>query len=207
MALEEWNPAHQDAFILALTQHATLHMRDPKKELDKARVRIYWKVLRDFDIGVIVKACDDLLGEMSSFPKPKHIKDRCLRVLAGRARAQRVNAERRPGIVCDDCRDGGWRYHRWESKAPVSFDEMQEEESRVPALRVGETRPTPRFFAKPCPCRRSNPNYQAHAADDLAGRDAPFDAAAEAEYLTKKYLPRGAGKAMPQRGLLDGGEE
>lgn len=209
MPLSRADPTHDERFKLALTAHAVLHLKDIKKELDAPRLRIYWKVLEPFDIEVIEQASDALLGEMSTFPKPRHLKDACLKILQRRERGRRVSgAQADPAhIVCEECRDVGWRYVRADTGAPVDLVRMRELEDEY-FRRPEDERPTYRWRVRACFCRAKNPNFQQHMEDQQAGRDAPFTSN-EAEYLAKKYLPSGhwGVRSMTQRRLLEEGED
>jgi len=112
--VDKHNPDHQARLKAALGLHAILFMRDPKKELDDARVYLYWMQLQDFDIEVVEAASFKLQGKLRKFPLPVDLREACQAVLERTTRPSYVNP-RPPGEVawCDEgCDDTGWVHVR-----------------------------------------------------------------------------------------------
>lgn len=109
--MDRLNPEHEMRFKKALGLLAITFMRDPKKELDDARVLRYWKQLEAFDIDVVESVCLHLEGKLRRFPLPVDIRDGCEVMQRKRANAIDRPNPRPPGDVawCDHgCDDTGW---------------------------------------------------------------------------------------------------
>jgi hypothetical protein len=109
--VDKFNPEHQTRLKGALFLHAVLFMREPKKELDDARVLLYWKQLEQFDIEVIEQAAFKLQGKLRKFPLPVDLVEACEAVVAKKTEGTFRPNPRPPGTVawCDEgCDDTGW---------------------------------------------------------------------------------------------------
>jgi hypothetical protein len=109
--VDKFNPEHQTRLKGALFLHAVLFMREPKKELDDARVLLYWKQLEQFDIEVIEQAAFKLQGKLRKFPLPVDLVEACEAIVAKQSDNTYRPNPRPPGekAWCDEgCDDTGW---------------------------------------------------------------------------------------------------
>lgn len=175
MPLDKMNPDHQERFKLVLIAQATLHMKDPNKELDKPRLQLYWRSLQEYDIEHIETAGRILIDESDFFPKPRNF----------HAVLRKIAHERPPttlpptdGIWCEYCDDLGLAFYWHGPHGEIAdgritrFLEYRDYElrQRPPATAHGMVqRQEPRWRARVCSCRNSNPNYQARQK----GREVP----------------------------------
>jgi hypothetical protein len=174
MPLSRSDPTHQERFKAVLVALATLHMKDPAKELDKPRLQLYWRSLEQYDIEHIEAAGRHLIDESNYFPKPKHFHAVLRRIVKKRTG---TTLQPTDGIWCEWCDDLGlsvW-WHGEDGEQParqVRFLDFRAAEIKrrppaTPVLQVMKRKP--RHTWKACTCRNSNPNYQARQK----GRDIP----------------------------------
>lgn len=144
----------------ALALHAILFLRDPKKELDNARVLLYFKALEEYDIEDVEAACFDLQRKIRKFPLPVDIAEACARIVEKRdGRANAGPPPMRPGDKpwCEDCMDSGTLF----STAPA-----REKRDIAPDDPSGDQVYT---WAGKCPCRPDNPVYKWKMMQNRAG--------------------------------------
>lgn len=174
MPLSRADPQHQERFKAVLVALATLHMKDPAKELDKPRVQLYWRSLESYDIEHIEAAGRTLIDESNYFPKPKHFHAVLKRIVKKRTGTTIAPTN---DIWCEWCDDLGMAvyYHGEDGDQPMRqlrFIEFRDMElRRRPPVNPPEmaAKKPPRHTWKACTCRNGNPNYQARAK----GRDIP----------------------------------
>ena len=110
--MDKHNPQHQLRLKSALALHAVLFMRDPKKELDDARVLLYWKQLEQYDIETVEAAAFKLQGKLRKFPLPVDLVEACEAIVEKTRGSDTAKPNPRPpGALawCDEgCDDTGW---------------------------------------------------------------------------------------------------
>lgn len=159
--MDRMNPEHEVSLKQALGLNAIVFMRDPKKELDVARVARYWKALEEYDIDIVVAACAEHEKRGKRFPLPADLLERC-EVIATKRNAHKWSGPppQRPDPDkpwCEDCLDSGTVF----KVAPA-----REKRDIDPNDPSGDQAYT---WASKCDCRSENPVYRWKMQQNRAG--------------------------------------
>ena len=158
--MDRLNPDHEVRLKQALGLCAIVFMRDPKKELDNARVLRYWKALEEHDIDDVVMACAQHEKRGRKFPLPADILERVEVIVAKRGDAKWSGPPpQRPGDKpwCEDCMDSGTVF----TVAPA-----RDKRDIAPDDPSGDQVYT---WAGKCSCRGENPVYRWKVQQSRAG--------------------------------------
>lgn len=132
-----------------------------KRELDDARVLLYFKQLEPYAIEDVEAACFNLQGKLRKFPHPADILDELAEMQAKRRTASAGAPAPRPPegdeVYCYVCNDSGWTSRR------ALVREMRDVDARDPA---GDAEYT---WAKKCACQSHNPIYRWRVQQNRAG--------------------------------------
>lgn len=156
--MDRMNPEHEARLKQALGLNAIVFMRDPKKELDNARVLRYWKALEDHDIEDVVAACALHEKRGKKFPLPADLLERVEAIVAKRGGPYRGPVQA-PGAVpwCEVCLDSGTVFEAAPARQKRDIDPDDPSGDQVYT------------WARKCECREQNPVYRYKQQQNKAG--------------------------------------
>lgn len=158
--MDRLNPDHEVRLKQALGLCAIVFMRDPKKELDVARVSRYWKALEDHDIEDVVMACAQHEKRGKKFPLPADILERVEAIVAKRGESKWSGPPpQRPG-------DQPWCEHCLDSGMVFEVAAAREKRDIAPDDPTGDQVFT---WARKCECRSTNPVFKWKCQQNRAG--------------------------------------
>lgn len=158
--MNKFDPTCEPRLKAALGLHAILFMRDPKKELDNARVLLYFKALEEYDIEDVEAACYQLQKKLRKFPHPVDIVEECEAIVRKRDGAKMAGPPpMQPGDKpwCEECQDSG---------TVIRVAPAREKRDIRPDDPTGDQVYS---WAGACSCREHNPVFKWKALQNRAG--------------------------------------